>query len=74
MRVSAPVWRTKLPVGRDHLLGGVNTWDASEYDDDSPERLGAVAEYSVAYLWSQPGGDGDATWTGAARICRVRVV
>ncbi|KAJ5595102.1 uncharacterized protein N7459_001310 [Penicillium hispanicum] len=39
-------------VGGKHILGGVSGYDASETDDESPERLAMVQRLSWAYLRS----------------------
>lgn len=50
--------------GGKHGLGGISSWDASETDDESPERMGAVQRITWAYLRSQL-FQGDEAWKAA---------
>jgi predicted dienelactone hydrolase len=50
----APAPKTLLTVfGAEHLLGGIQGYDAAETTDENPERVAAIARLTAAYLHTQ---------------------
>lgn len=62
----APSPKTLLTVyGAEHLLGGIQGYDAAETTDEDPERVAAIARLTAAYLRSQF-HPGDSAWQEAS--------
>ncbi len=58
----APAPKSLLTVyGAEHLLGGIQGYDAAETTDENPQRVAAIARLSAAYLHSQF-HPGDSAW------------
>ncbi len=50
----APAPKTLLTVfGAEHLLGGIQGYDAAETTDEDPQRVAAIARLTAAYLHAQ---------------------
>ncbi|MFK4088167.1 alpha/beta hydrolase family protein [Kribbella sp. NPDC020789] len=50
----APAPKTLLTVfGAEHLLGGIQGYDAAETTDENPERVAAIGRLTTAYLRTQ---------------------
>ncbi|MFB6719005.1 alpha/beta hydrolase family protein [Kribbella sp. NPDC056345] len=62
----APAPKTLLTVfGAEHLLGGIQGYDAAETTDEDPQRVAAIARLTAAYLHTQF-NPGSSAWQEAS--------
>ncbi|GAA1703506.1 hypothetical protein GCM10009745_58690 [Kribbella yunnanensis] len=62
----APALKSLLTVfGAEHLLGGIQGYDAAETTDEDPQRVAAIARLTAAYLHTQF-NPGNTAWQEAS--------
>ncbi|TDD63380.1 chlorophyllase [Kribbella antibiotica] len=71
----APAPKSLLTVfGAEHLLGGIQGYDAAETTDEDPQRVATIAQLTAAYLQTQFHVDETAFQTAADELVKLASV